>query len=59
MDKHFLATTDPETAKTLRELGYQELPKEGNRWMFLNIKNEITFSSDDKMKINYTNKLTF
>lgn len=58
MDKHFIATTDPDTAKALRELGFQELPKQDNRWMFLNINtNEVNFSSDKKMKVNYTNNM--
>ena len=55
--KNFICTTDPETAKTLRELGYKELPKEGNRWMFLN--DEKIFFADNKAKVNYTNTLTF
>lgn len=59
MDKHFIATTDPDTAKALRKLGFQELPKEGNRWMFLNkIVKDGNFSSSD-LKMSYTDKLTF
>ena len=58
-NKHFIATTDEKTADLLRTLGYEELPKQGNRWMFINdAKSEIVFSSDNN-KINYTNVLTF
>ena len=52
----FIATTDVETAQKLRELGYQELAKEGNRWMFLN---DGVAVFDRLEKINFTNKLTF
>lgn len=55
---HFIATTDSSTAETLRKLGFQELAKEGDRWMFLNEPNKIMFSSDN-LKFNYTDKLTF
>lgn len=56
MDKHFICTTDPDTAKMLKKLGYEELPRQGNRWMFLNNKS-IVFSSDN-MKLHYTNNLS-
>ena len=55
--KHFIATTDEQTAELLRKSGFQELPKDGNRWMFINNGN-ITFA-DNKAKINYTDRLTF
>lgn len=55
-NKHFICTTDPDTAKMLKKFGYEELPKQGDRWMFLNNKS-IVFSSDN-MKLHYTNNLS-
>ena len=54
----FIHTSDEETAEKLRELGYEELPKEGTQWVFINNTN-LTFSADDSMKLNFTDKLTF
>lgn len=54
----FIHTSDEETAEKLRELGYEELPKEGTQWVFINNTN-LTFSADDSMKVNFTNKITF
>lgn len=54
----FIATSDEETASRLRDLGYQELPKQGNRWMFVNDK-KVHFSKSDEMKVSYTDILTF
>lgn len=54
----FIHTSDEETAEKLRELGYEELPKEGSQWVFINNTN-LTFSADDGMKVNFTNKITF
>lgn len=54
---NFINTTDEQTAETLRSLGFKELPKSGNRYVFIN-DNKMMFSSDD-MKINYTDVLTF
>jgi len=54
----FIHTSDEETAEKLRELGYEELPKEGTQWVFIN-NASLTFSSDDSMKVNFTDKLTF
>ena len=54
----FIHTSDEETAEKLRELGYEELPKEGSQWVFIN-NASLTFSSDDSMKVNFTDKLTF
>ena len=56
-NKHFICTTDPDTAKMLKKLGYEELPKQGNRWMFLNNQDKIVFSSDN-FKLHYTNNLS-
>ena len=55
---NFINTTDEQTAETLRSLGFKELPKSGNRFVFINEPNKIQFSSDD-MKMNFTNVLTF
>lgn len=54
----FIHTSDEETAEKLRQLGYEELPKEGTQWVFINNTN-LTFSVDDGMKLNFTNKITF
>lgn len=54
----FIHTSDEETAEKLRELGYEELPKEGTQWVFINNTN-LMFSADDSMKVNFTNKITF
>lgn len=54
----FIHTSDEETAEKLRQLGYEELPKEGSQWVFINNTN-LTFSADDSMKLNFTNKITF
>ena len=54
---HFINTTDSHTAELLRNLGFQELPKSGNKWVFIN-DNKMVFSSED-MKLHYTNNLTF
>lgn len=58
MDKNFIATTDEATAEELRKLGFQELPKQGNRWMFIN-DNKINFSSDAMKDVQTTNILHF
>ena len=58
-EKHFIATTDSETADTLRKLGFKEITStNSNYWTFINEPNKIMFSSDD-VKVNYTDKLTF
>ena len=54
----FIHTSDEETAEKLRQLGYEELPKEGSQWVFINNTN-LTFSADGGMKLNFTNKITF
>lgn len=54
----FIHTSDEETAEKLRQLGYEELPKEGSQWVFINNTN-LTFSADDGMKLNFTDKITF
>ena len=57
-DKHFIATSDENTAKILRKLGFYELEKQGSFWMFVNQPERLRFLSDD-MKFNYTDVLTF
>ena len=56
--KNFIQTTDAETVATLRSLGFKELPKSGDRFVFINEPNKIQFSSDN-MKMNFTDVLTF
>lgn len=55
---NFINTTDIETADLLRELGFKELPKSGDRFVFINEPNKIQFSSEN-LRLNYTDKLTF
>ena len=40
----------------LKKEGYTELPKEGNKWVFLNDK-EFNFSNHDKNNIEYTDQM--
>lgn len=54
----FINTTDEYTAEILRSLGFKELPKSGNRFVFVNEPNKMQFSSSD-MKMNFTDILTF
>lgn len=58
MENHFIKTSDEHTAKLLRDAGYVELAKEGNRFVFINDISKADFSSSD-MKMNYSNKLCF
>jgi len=57
MKQNFVKTSDEETAKRLREAGFVELAKEGNRWVFVN-KGQYDFSQSD-MKVSFDNKLLF
>ena len=54
--KNFIKTSDKETWLLLKREGYTELPKEGNKWVFLNDK-DFNFSSHDKKNIEYTNQM--
>ena len=54
----FINTSDEETAETLRHLGFEELPKNGKMFVFINEPNKIMFSSEN-MKIHFTDKLVF
>ena len=56
--KPFIATNDEETAEMLRKLGFHELPKQGNRWMFVNQASDMKFDSKDS-KVTYTDILCF
>lgn len=55
---HFINTTDPETAAVLRKLGFEELPQDGGRYVFLNEPGKLEFADMDS-KINLTNRLNF
>lgn len=59
MDKKFIKTTDEDTAKLLREAGFQELTKEGSRYVFVNDTDKINFSSDVMKDVQTTNILHF
>lgn len=56
-NKKFVCTTEAETADLLRKLGYQELPKQNGRYMFLN-NNKLVFDSEDMKDVHYTDMLT-
>lgn len=58
MDKKFINTSDPDTADTLRKLGFKELPQSGKFWVFINEPDKIQFSSGN-WNMSFTNKLTF
>lgn len=58
MDKNFIATTDKETAETLRQLGFQMIQDTGDRYLFLNC-NQLNFEGVDPEKITRTNMLCF
>ena len=58
MKQKFIKTSDEQTANLLREAGYVELAKEGNRFVFINDSNKMDFSSSD-LKLNYSDKLCF
>ena len=54
--KNFIKTSDKEIWLLLKKEGYTELPKEGDKWVFLNDK-EFNFSSHDKNNIEYTDQM--
>ena len=54
--KNFIKTSDKEIWLLLKKEGYTELPKEGNKWVFLNDK-EFNFSNHDKNNMEYTNQM--
>lgn len=57
--KYFINTTDEEVAERLRKYGFPELPKNGNKWVFVNeLPNQnIVFSDNDLNGISFTNNL--
>ena len=57
MNDKFINTSDEKTATLLRSMGFAELPKSGNLWVFVN-DGKIQFSSKD-VKLNFTDKLMF
>ncbi len=59
MEKHFVKTKDPDVAKQLREAGFIELAKEGERYVFLNEMHKIDIMNFDKKDLNFDNKLMF
>ena len=56
MDKkmYFIKTSDKETADKLRTEGFQELPMEGNTYVFLNSNSKLSF---DAKNVSCSNKL--
>ena len=54
--KNFIKTSDKEIWLLLKKEGYTELPKEGDKWVFLNDK-DFNFSSYDRKNIEYTNQM--
>lgn len=57
--KYFINTTDEEVAERLRKYGFPELPKNGNKWVFVNElpENNVIFSDHDISEISFTNNL--
>lgn len=53
---NFVKTQDSSTADMLRAEGFQELPKEGKFFVFVNQPGKYDFS--ENKKIIYTNKLS-
>lgn len=53
----FIKTRDSETAENIRSLGFKELPKEGDYFVFINDQSKSNFAN--KEKIVYTDKLLF
>lgn len=51
----FLKTQNPTTADKLRKMGFQELNKEGNFFVFINKTGKLDFANDKT--IVYTDKL--
>lgn len=58
MNKYFVKTSDEATAEYLRKAGFEELPKEGNHWVFINSPDRFAeFSASDGLKMNFSNNL--
>ena len=56
--KNFIKTNDPETADMLRKAGFIELPKEQNRFVFLNEVGKMDFTQGNT-KVSFDNNLLF
>ena len=54
--KNFIKTSDKEVWLLLKKEGYTELPKQGDKWVFLNDK-EFNFSNHGNKNIEYTNQM--
>ena len=52
----FIKTQDTAVASYLRQSGYEELPHQGNFYVFLN-NGKATFTEDFRKKVVLTNKL--
>lgn len=52
----FIKTQDAELANTLRTLGYKELKEQGKFFVFIN-NGKVNFSTEEKKKLIYTNKM--
>ena len=57
MKEYFVKTTDEATAEYLRKAGFEELPKEGNHWVFINSPDKFMGFSSDELKMNFSNRL--
>ena len=58
MNNTFIKTQDEDTAKLLREAGYIELAKEGNRWVFVN-NDKIKVTMEVMKNVQLTDVLHF
>lgn len=54
--KNFIKTSDKEIWLLLKKEGYTQLPKEGDKWVFLNDKS-FDFSSHDQKDMEFTDKM--
>lgn len=58
MKYNFIRTSSSDTASMLRELGFKELPKQGEFFCFINNSNKpVFFSEDEKKTVNYSNMM--
>jgi len=57
MKQQFIKTSDEEVANELRNLGYNELNKEGKFFVFLNHNYIKNFSNNIKKKMIFTDKI--
>lgn len=56
MGTKFIKTSDKEIWLLLTKEGYTELPKEGDKWVFLNNKT-FDFSDHDRRNMEFTDKM--